>query len=118
LQGTSLRPLLEDPNTDWDHPACTVRRSNWNGRPITGRTIRTEHWRYTEWDGGHEGRELYDHTADPGEQRNLAEDHQYESVVRELSKRLAEEVTPQTTESSKFNGTPRATAFRRRTVAL
>ena len=89
LEGVSLRPLLADPHADWDRPACTVRRSNWNGQPVIGRTIRTEHWRYTEWDGGREGRELYDHVNDPLEYRNVAKDPQLERVVREMSERLA-----------------------------
>ena len=90
LEGVSLRPLLEDPYAEWDHAACTIRRSNWNGRPVTGRTIRTERWRFTEWDGGREGRELYDHANDPGELRNIAGDSRHAHVVRELSERLAQ----------------------------
>ena len=34
-------------------------------------------WRYTEWDGGREGVELYDHQADPDEYHNLAHDPAY-----------------------------------------
>jgi uncharacterized sulfatase len=37
-----------------------------------GRTIRTERWRYTEWNGGADGIELYDHDKDPREFLNLA----------------------------------------------
>jgi uncharacterized sulfatase len=37
-----------------------------------GRTIRTERWRYTEWNEGTNGLELYDHEKDPHEFRNLA----------------------------------------------
>jgi uncharacterized sulfatase len=39
-----------------------------------GRSVRTERWRYTEWDGGAAGVELYDHGADPKERNNLATD--------------------------------------------
>ena len=52
--------------------------------------MRTKQWRYNEWDGGREGRELYDHTNDPDEHRNITEDSRYERVVRELSERLAQ----------------------------
>jgi len=88
LEGVSLRSLLEDPNTDWDRTAYTVRRSNRNGQAVIGRTIRTDHWRYTEWNGGREGRELYDHANDPLEQRNIANDPQHARVVRGMSDSL------------------------------
>ncbi len=39
-----------------------------------GRTLRTDRWRYTEWAGGDAGAELYDHSADPQEWKNLAAD--------------------------------------------
>src|SRR6059036_3062663 len=40
--------------------------------PFMGRSVRREKWRYTEWDGGKRGIELYDHDADPKEHVNLA----------------------------------------------
>src|SRR5438132_138338 len=30
-----------------------------------GYSVRTERWRYTEWDNGKKGTELYDHDNDP-----------------------------------------------------
>ena len=39
-----------------------------------GRSVRTDRWRYTEWDGGKRGVELYDHDNDPHEWKNLAHD--------------------------------------------
>jgi uncharacterized sulfatase len=55
-----------------------------------GRSIRTARYRYTEWDSGRQGVELYDHDMDPHEYRNLAADPAYAGVIREL-KRLLEE---------------------------
>ena len=45
-------------------------------------------WRYTEWNGGKAGRELYDHVSDPDEVHNLAGLDKYADTVKRLSKRL------------------------------
>ena len=57
-----------------------------------GYSLRTPRWRYTEWDEGHAGRELYDHDADPRELTNLAEAPAHTGDVAELSQRLREAV--------------------------
>lgn len=76
-EGKSLTPLLARP-TDraWTKPALSQVRG--------GRSVRTERWRYTEWEGGKKGRELYDHRRDPGEMRNLAESPRYAATVAKL----------------------------------
>jgi iduronate 2-sulfatase len=80
LQGRSLLPLLDDPSRAWKAAAFTqVQR----GR-AAGRSVRTERWRYTEWDGGGQGAELYDHEIDPGEYRNLAGAPGHARTVAEL----------------------------------
>ena len=68
LEGTSFRPLLSDPNKAWKPAAYTQVQRGKNA----GRSVRTGRWRYTEWDGGVSGVELYDHENVPGEYRNLA----------------------------------------------
>jgi len=87
LEGTSLKPLLEDPHYSWTKPAITnvVRRADRSIREgINGRSARTERYRYTEWDKGAEGVELYDHKFDPREWRNLAEDPDYKNTIERL----------------------------------
>jgi iduronate 2-sulfatase len=93
--GTSLRPLLDDPSRVWDRPAftqvsrgtptstgeTTKRDSPW----FMGRSVRTERYRYTEWDGGRKGAQLYDYKADPGELKNLVDDPALASVRDRLS---------------------------------
>lgn len=79
LPGASLRPLLANPSARWDRPAFTqVERPG-----FPGHSVRTERWRYTEWDGGKLGVELYDHTSDPGEMKNLAADPKLAAVLAE-----------------------------------
>jgi iduronate 2-sulfatase len=91
--GASLRPLLDDPAAKWDRPAITqVSR----GTPTTtgeqtgknpwfmGYSVRDERFRYTEWDGGKRGVQLYDYQADPGETKNLAEDPAHASTVTRM----------------------------------
>jgi len=90
IQGKSLMPLIKNPNDKWDNPAYTqVRRVINSGQPdqkfIMGRSIRTERWRYNEWDETKLGVELYDHQNDPDEFTNLAADTKYSSTVKELS---------------------------------
>jgi uncharacterized sulfatase len=89
LEGKTLRPLLEDPAAPWKLPAFSqVQR---NGFP--GHSVRTERWRYTEWDSGAKGAELYDHDADPQELHNLAADPKQAAVVTEM-KALLKTVHP------------------------
>jgi uncharacterized sulfatase len=77
LDGRSLVPLLDDPEQLWKNAAFTqvtrVRREI----HFQGRSIRTERFRYTEWDEGRRGVELYDHQLDQGEFRNLANDPEF-----------------------------------------
>ena len=85
LDGASLRPLLADPAATWERPAFTeLARLGFHGW-----SVRTERWRYTEWEGGSVGRELYDHTSDPGEITNLAEREEFAATVAELSAAIA-----------------------------
>lgn len=72
LAGKSLVPLLREPGRAWEGVAFTQILRPGNGRPVMGRSVRTERWRYTEWAGGEAGAELYDHANDPHEWRNLA----------------------------------------------
>jgi len=96
--GTSLKPLLDDPARAWDRPAFTqvsrgtptrtgektAQGSSW----FMGRSIRTERYRYTEWDDGKKGTQLYDYATDPGELTNLAADPASQTIVSELKARL------------------------------
>ncbi|MBL8293114.1 MAG: sulfatase [Bryobacterales bacterium] len=68
LHGKSVRPLLENPKAAWDRPAVTQVHRN----QVRGYSLRTERYRYSMWDHGREGEELYDYQSDPRELKNLA----------------------------------------------
>ena len=100
LQGQSLVPMLKDSSVEgrgWALSQVTRGGRNRRGPSVAqgrqgpsffGYSLRTPRWRYTEWDEGKEGRELYDHEADPRELTNLADDPKHASTVAELSKQL------------------------------
>jgi iduronate 2-sulfatase len=78
LSGHSLTPLLANPNARWDHPAYTVTRF----QNKLGRAVRTERWRYAEWEDG--GAMLFDRAKDPNELKNLAGDPAFAKTVEEM----------------------------------
>jgi uncharacterized sulfatase len=91
LHGRPLTPLLRDPRAEWQHPALTQVRRGPANASFMGYSVRTERWRYTEWDEGARGVELYDEVDDPGELRNLAPDPKHSKTVaqmRELLRRV------------------------------
>ena len=88
LQGQSLVPMLNDASHVGRGWALTeVVRGNRNN-PRFGYTIRTPRWRFTLWNDGQNGQELYDHDKDPLEQTNLAQENAHAAVVTELSETI------------------------------
>jgi arylsulfatase A-like enzyme len=101
LQGQSLVPMLKDPTVSGRGWAITqVMRGGGaarasvttnvgaDGPRFFGYSLRTPRWRYTEWDEGRKGSELYDHDADPRELSNLASRPEYAKTVEELSQQV------------------------------
>jgi iduronate 2-sulfatase len=67
LDGVSLRPILEDPSKQVKEAAYTqLRRGNFDGY-----SIRADRYRYTSWDNGQKGEQLFDLVDDPHETQNL-----------------------------------------------
>jgi iduronate 2-sulfatase len=85
MEGVSLAPLLSDPQRPWKRAAYTLV---WRGEDRFGRSLRTERYRYTEWDEGKGGSELFDHSTDPYEWTNLAGNPKAAEVQADLQQLL------------------------------
>jgi len=103
LHGTSMVPLLENPDLDWKTGAYSQFLLGRYGRTkrikeeIMGYSIRTDRYRYVEWykwnkvenrKGKLLSVELFDHDIDPQENRNLVNDTGYVNTVDSLAKQL------------------------------
>jgi len=93
LQGQSLVPILNNPSEKgrgWSLTQVTRRRTGPRKDWVYGYTLRTDRWRYTEWDNGDEGRELYDHHQDPLEQSNLIGSGDHAETIESLESLMKE----------------------------
>jgi len=94
LQGQSLVPMLADPKTvgrGWALSQVS-RGGGRNNSQFFGYSLRTPQWRFTEWDEGNKGRELYDHESDPQELTNLADRPGSAAIIAELQPILRDAV--------------------------
>jgi len=102
LEGISLAPAITDPSSSVKEAAFTQHQHPFYGSSKNwkawGYSVRTDHWRYTEWrsiaSGKVMARELYDHRNDPGETHNLADDPTQSSIINKLSARLEKPFGP------------------------
>jgi hypothetical protein len=83
-----MAPLLDDPEREWKSAAF----SQYPRGDIMGYSMRTERYRYTEWQdlksGKVEAVELYDHEKDPAENVNGAELPENADTVKRLAEML------------------------------
>jgi arylsulfatase A-like enzyme len=79
IEGVSIVPLLRNPKAKWSHAAITTHTKG-------SHAVRSEQWRYISYANGDE--ELYNHEKDPEEWNNLADQREYASVKKNLSRWL------------------------------
>jgi uncharacterized sulfatase len=84
LEGRSFSEVLKNPSLPFRSSVRAVIRRG----EMLGRTVKTDKWRYTEWDNGNMGNELYDQGKDPVEYNNLATNPSYAGIVEEMKKLL------------------------------
>jgi len=92
VEGTSLAPVMNDPNRSWKKAAFSqYPRRPAKNQYVMGYSMKTDRYRYTEWaqkDKEPIGLELYDHKNDPDENINIAHRPQNKELVAKLSKML------------------------------
>jgi arylsulfatase A-like enzyme len=101
LQGQSLVPMIKDTSATGRGWALTqvvrgggikrfgaAKATGDGGKRFFGYSLRTARYRYTEWDEGTQGSELYDHDADPKELTNLAKDPAQAAIIADLAAQL------------------------------
>jgi len=89
LEGTSFRPLLENPDQPWKRAAFSQQPFAFPGYGAgMGYTLRTARYRFTEWTvpgRDFRARELYDYQTDPLEMENLAGQPAVAGLEQELA---------------------------------
>jgi iduronate 2-sulfatase len=90
LEGTSFKPVLEDPQRPWKQTAFSQYPRSSGGKPLMGYSMRTDRYRFTCWvqRNNHsvtDGLELYDHQTDPQENSNIAHVPSNVALVQKLT---------------------------------
>lgn len=89
LEGTSFKPLLDDPEKLWKRAAFSQYPRKTPDGNLMGYSMRTDRYRFTAWTDRDDSSqildtELYDHAVDPQENVNIARQPESQSLVKEL----------------------------------
>ena len=98
VRGRTLKPLLQDPNLPWDHPAFTYRHDI--------KAVQSGNLRHIVYEDGTQ--ELYDHANDPNEWTNLVDDLSYSDELATLQSMspFADDPAPTSTVFTFLNNGP------------
>ena len=118
LDGTSVKPQLNDPHEARDPAISSYGSGN--------TSVRTERWRYIRYEDGSE--ELYDHKTDPNEWTNLADRKEFAEIKKHLAEVVPKKQHPglmaqdwfdrfQSSPAEKMNGKRRAKGDKTGSVA-
>jgi arylsulfatase A-like enzyme len=97
LDGTSLRPLLENTDAVWERPATVTFF-------FGNHALRTQRWSYIRYADGSE--ELYDRRKDPNEWVNLAIEPGMNAVLQQLRNQLPKNEAPEAPRSGNHRFDP------------
>ncbi len=99
LEGVSMKALLESPNQPWktavfnQYPRMYKDARHSRHGEVMGYATRTDRYRYVEWRDWNSGevlaQELYDHTTDPDEMKNVAGNPEYARALSQHQKILS-----------------------------
>ena len=81
-EGRSFAPLLKNPKMEWNYPTLTTYQ-------FKNHSLTDGRYRYTWYGGKADGaEELYDHSTDPLEHKNLATKPEFKEVIARFNKHL------------------------------
>ena len=90
LEGTSFKPLLDDPKKTWKTAAFSQYPRKVGTKNLMGYTMRTDRYRLTRWVDRKDHSlvdavELYDHQTDPQENTNIVQLATNQALVEKLT---------------------------------
>jgi arylsulfatase A-like enzyme len=90
LEGTSFKPLLDDPAKPWKAAAFSQYPRTVGKQKLMGYAMRTERYRFTQWVHAADHTkvtavDLYDHQTDPQENTNIANLPENKVLVEKLT---------------------------------
>ncbi len=86
LEGKSFLRSIQHPELPFRNVVYTIVKRGL----FLGKMIKTEKWRYVEWDDAKMGIELYNQENDKYEYNNLAQQSEYSNVLNDMKKLMAE----------------------------
>jgi len=101
-EGRSFAPLLKSPKMEWNHATLTTYQ-------FKNHSLTDGRYRYTWYGGKADGaEELYDHSTDPLEHKNLAANPESKEIIARLKKHLPAHDEPDSPRNEPTDGDKKA----------